>query len=202
MNKLFLLICFFLSSVVVAVSGQDISLPAPVTTGGMPLKDALSKRQSVRAYSGKELNMQTLSDLLWAAYGFNRADKRVVPSSQNRQEIDLYVVLKEGIYLYDAKTNQLRLRVKGDYRKDTGTQDFVADAPLNVLYIANMDKASNRDAACTDCGYISQNIYLFCASEGLASVVRGSVGKEKMHQLLQLTEKQEVLLAQTVGFAK
>ncbi|MDR0769426.1 MAG: SagB/ThcOx family dehydrogenase [Dysgonamonadaceae bacterium] len=201
MNRLFLLICFFLCSVVV-VSGQDVKLPDPVKTGGIPLKDALSKRQSVRAYSDKELSTQTLSDLLWAAYGFNRADKRVAPSSQNRQEIDLYVVIKEGIYLYDAKTNQLLLRAKGDHRKDAGSQDFVANTPLNVLYIANLDKASNRDAACMDCGFISQNIYLFCASEGLASVVRGSFGKDKLHKILQLTGKQEVLLAQTVGFAK
>ncbi|MDR3094934.1 MAG: SagB/ThcOx family dehydrogenase [Bacteroidales bacterium] len=200
MNRFFLLIICVLCSV--AASAQDIPLPEPIRTGGMPLMDALSNRQTVRAYSDKAIEPQTLANLLWAAYGFNRENKRVVPSSQDRQEIDLYVVVKEGIYLYDAKVNKLLLRVKGDHRKDTGSQDFVAGAPLNFLFVANLDKASNRDAACTDCGFISQNIYLFCASEKMASVVRGSVNKANMHKILQLTAKQEVLLAQTVGFPK
>jgi len=179
---------------------QDIKLPSPNKTGGKPLMEALNKRQSDRDFSDKELSMQTLSDLLWAAYGFNREDKRTVPSSQNRQEIDLYVFLKTGVYLYDAKNQQLIQKVQGDNRTKTGSQPFVGVAPLNFAFVANLDKASNRDAALIDCGFIAQNIYLFCASEDLISVVRGSVNKEAVHDLLGLSDNQEALLAQTVGY--
>jgi len=181
---------------------QDIQLPAPKKTGGKPLMEALNERQSNRDFSDKELSMQTLSDLLWAGYGFNREDKRTVPSSQNRQEIDLYVFLKSGVYFYDAKAQKLILKVQGDNQAKTGSQPFVIVAPLNVAYVANLDKASNRDAALTDCGFIGQNIYLYCASEGLISVIRGSVNKTAVHELLGLSDKQEVLLAQTVGYKK
>ena len=182
---------------------QNIQLPAPKTTGGKPFLDVLSQRQTVRNFSEKELDKQTLSNLLWAAYGFNREDKRVVPSSQNRQEIDLYVVLSEGVYFYDAKTNLLILRAAGDFRKKAGTQDFVATAPVNLVMVCNLDKASNRESGYIDSGYISQNIYLFCASEGnLGTVVRGSIDKEAFGKILQLTDKQEIIVAQTVGYVK
>jgi len=166
------------------------------------LMDALNERQSNRDFSDKEIDMQTLSNLLWAAYGFNREDKRTVPSSQNRQEMDLYVFLKSGVYLYDAKNQQLILKVKGNHHAQTGDQDFVPTAPLHLVSVGNLDKASNRDAALTDCGFIAQNVYLYCASEGLIAVVRGSVNKKAVHELLGLSDQQEVLLAQTVGYKK
>jgi nitroreductase len=200
MNRLFLtlvVVCLGLSC-----SAQDIQLPAPHKTGGKPLLDALSARQSNRDFSDKELSTQTLSDLVWAAYGLNRENKRTAPSSQDRQEIDLYVSLKTGIYLYDAQAQKLVLKAAGNYQAKTGRQPFVEIAPVNFVFVAHLDKASNRDAALTDCGFISQNIYLFCASEGLISVVRGSYDKEGLHAILGLTEKQEVLLTQTVGYQK
>lgn len=182
---------------------QDITLPTPKKTGGKPLMEALSQRQSHREFTSKELDMQTLSDLLWATYGFNREDKRVVPSSQNRQEIDLYVVLKSGIYFYDAKANKLIEKVKGDHRKIAGNQDFVQNAPLNFIIVGNLDKASNRDAAYIDSGFLIQNAYLFCASHGsLACVVRAYVDKEEIKKTLKLTDKQEVTIAQTIGYRK
>jgi nitroreductase len=200
MNKFILslvLVCFGLSC-----AAQDIQLPSPHKTGGKPLMDALSARQSNRDFSDKELSVQTLSDLLWAAYGFNRENKRTVPSSQDKQEIDLYVFLHTGVYLYDAKEHKLVLKVKGNNSAKAGKQPFVEIAPVNFVYVANLDKASNRDAALTDCGFIGQNIYLFCASEGLISVVRGFFDKNDLHGLLGLGEKQEVLLTQTVGYKK
>ncbi len=200
MNKS--IIVFILFSCSIVTSGQDIQLPRPVKTGGMPLMEALSKRQSAREFANKKFDMQTLSDLLWAAYGFNREDKRVVPSSQNKQEIDVFVALAEGLYFYDAAADKLLLRAKGDFRKETGRQDYVSTAPLNLLYVADLNKASNRDAACMDCGFIAQNVYLFCASKGLACVVRGSIDKDALHKILNLTDKQEVLLAQTAGYPK
>ena len=200
MNKL--LIIGLLTFVSLSCSSQDIQLPSPNKTGGKPLMDALNERQSNRDFSDKELSMQTLSDLLWAANGFNRETKRTAPSSQDRQEIDLYVFLKTGVYFYDAKNQQLIQKVQGNNHAKTGRQPFVEVAPLNFIFVANLDKASNRDAALTDCGFISQNIYLFCASEDLISVVRGSVDKTEVHELLGLSEQQEVLLAQTVGYKK
>jgi len=181
---------------------QDIQLPSPKKTGGKPLMDALNERQSNRDFSDKELSIQTLSDLLWAANGFNREDKRTAPSSQDRQELDLYVFLKSGVYFYDARNQQLILKVSGNNQSKAGSQPFVAVAPLNIVFVANLDKASNREAALTDCGFVSQNIYLFCASEGLISVVRGSIDKGELHKLLGLNEKQEALLGQTVGYKK
>jgi nitroreductase len=181
---------------------QDIRLPAPKRTGGKPLMDALNERQSNRDFSDKELTLQTLSDLVWAANGFNREAKRTAPTSQDRQEIDLYVFLNTGVYFYDARNQQLILKVQGNHQAKTGMQPFVAEAPVNFAFVANLDRASNRDAALTDCGFVSQNIYLFCASEGLISVVRGSFDKAELHRLLGLNQNQEVLLTQTVGYQK
>ena len=179
---------------------QDIKLPSPRRTGGKPLMDALNARQSEREFTEKELSIQTLSDLLWAANGFNRETKRTAPTSQDRQELDLYVFLKTGVYFYDAKNQQLIQKVKGDNQAKTGGQPFVAIAPVNLVLVANLDKASNRDAALIDCGFVFQNVYLFCASEGLISVTRGSINKVELHRLLGLNENQEALLGQTVGY--
>jgi len=181
---------------------QDIKLPSPRKTGGKPLMTALNERQSNRDFSDKELSPQILSDLLWAANGFNREDKRTAPSSQNRQEIDLYVFMQSGTYFYDAKNQQLILKAPGDNRAKNGSQPFVTVAPVNIAFVGNLDKASNRDAAIVDCGFIGQNIYLFCASEGLISVVRGSIDKTAVHDFLGLSDKQEVLLGQVVGYKK
>ena len=108
--------------------------------------------------------------------------------------------MKTGIYFYDAKNQKLIQQVTGNNQAKTGRQPFVGVAPLNFIFVANLDKASNRDAALIDCGFISQNIYLFCASDGLVSVVRGLFDKNELHKLLKLNDKQEVLLTQTVGF--
>jgi len=198
MNKL--LIIGLLTLVSFSCFAQDINLPAPKKTGGKPLMEALNDRQTNRDFSDKELSMQTLSDLVWAAWGFNRENKRTAPSSQDRQELDLYVFLKTGVYFYDAKNQKLIMKAQGNNQAKAGRQPFVEVAPVNFAFVANLDKASNRDAALIDCGFISQNIYLFCASEGLISVVRGMFDKNEIHKLLGLTEKQEVLLTQTVGY--
>jgi SagB-type dehydrogenase family enzyme len=200
MNKLVLTLV--MAALGLTGTAQNILLPKPQIKGGKPLMEALSLRQSKRNFSDKELKEQTLSNLVWAAYGYNREDKRTAPSSQDRQEIDLYVSLKTGIYLYDAKEHQLVLKSKGNHQAETGRQDFVEIAPVNFVYVANLDKASNKEAACTDCGFIAQNIYLFCASEGLISVVRGSFDREALNKALEISENQEILLTQTVGYEK
>ena len=188
-----------LAGCVFSVSAQDIELPTPQKTGGMPLMEALNLRQTTREFSSEELDLQTLSDLLWAAYGFNRPDKRVVPSANNKQEIDLYVCLKSGIYFYDANANRLIQKVEGDHRKSMGKQDFVWNAPLNVFLVGNSDISGSYQI---DSGFIVQNIYLFCASMDLATVVRGYFDAKEIHDLMNFTDQQVVVITQTVGHKK
>lgn len=195
----------------VMLDAQDISLPAPMTAGGKPLMDALSERQSSRSFSDSELSLQQLSDLLWAAWGINRpADgKRTAPSSHNRQEMDVYVTLKSGLYLYDAGGNALKQIHDKDIRALTGTQDFPALAPVNLVYVADLTKRGLReDQAITDTdllsswantGFMAQNVYLYCASAGLATVIRAMVPRQELAAAMMLRPWQAIILAQTVG---
>ena len=164
--------------------------------------EALSKRQTSREYSSRDMDNQTLSNLLWAAWGFNRADKRTAPSSQDKQELELYVAIKSGVYLYDAKANVLKQIVKGDHRKATGGQPFVEIAAVNIVFVADKTKNTTLNPSYTNSGFISQNIYLFCASEGLSTVVRGMYDGEQLSKLLQLPGTKAVVLTQTVGYPK
>lgn len=183
------------------VSAQDIQLVSPTKTGGKPLMDALNDRQSNRSFDKKDLPAQNLSDLLWAAYGFNREDKRTVPSSQNKQEVDVYVMLSSGIYFYDAKANKLIQKEKGDFRAALGQPNISDNAALSLIYVINLDKNS-RDAGLIDAGFSIQNVYLYCASAGLGSVARGSFTRPDLHNVMKLTDKQEVALVQAVGYVK
>lgn len=183
-------------------SAQDIKLMPPSKTGGMPLMEALNNRQSNRSFEKKDLPVQTLSDLLWAANGFNRDDKRTVPTSQNRQEMDVYAVFSTGIYLYDAKANILKLIQKGDFRKALGQPNISDNASLSLVYVANMEKASNREAGFIDSGFIAQNVYLYCASAGLGTVVRASFARPDLHNALKLADKQEITIVQAIGYIK
>jgi hypothetical protein len=191
-----------------ALDTADIPLPAPRMEGGKPLMQTLRERQSARAFAGKKLPPQLLSDLLWAAAGINRPDgRRTAPSARNWQEVEVYAVLPEGAYRYDALANSLRLVARGDFRKLTGTQSFAATAPLNLAYVADSGKMTGVTApeeqafysgAAT--GFISQNVYLFCASEGLATVVRASVDRTALGAALKLSGQQKITLVQSVGY--
>lgn len=191
-------------------SGQstDIQLPEPQTEGGMPLMEALSKRHSSRSYKQDDLDLQTLSNLLWAANGFNRRDeqKRTAPTSRNRQEMEVYVAMKSGLYYYDAWENKLNLKIAEDIRAATGLQDFPAVAPVNLIFVANMEKAedpaSERQhySSHINTGYIAQNVYLFCASEGLATVSRAWLDKDVLSEAMQLDSLKKIILCQTVGY--
>jgi SagB-type dehydrogenase family enzyme len=186
-----------------------IQLLKPQMDGGKPLMQALKERKSDRAFSPKKLPDQVLSNLLWAAAGINRPDgKRTAPTAMNRQEIDVYVVTAEGAYLYDPKEHALKPVAPGDLRAQAGTQDYVKDAPINLVFVADyakMGKGSDADKVLysgTDTGFISQNAYLYCASEGLATVVRASVDKPTLAKSLNLRPDQKIILAQTVGYPK
>ncbi|MDR0711024.1 MAG: SagB/ThcOx family dehydrogenase [Prevotellaceae bacterium] len=183
-----------------AAFGQNIALPAPQKSGGKPLMEALSQRQSARQFDVKALSEQTLSNLLWAAYGFNREGMRTAPSANNKQEFEIYVALEKGLYLYNAKDNALELVKKEDLRSKTGGQNFVGVAPLNLVYVYDTQKMKDEKMAYADCGFISQNVYLYCASEGLATVVRGYVNKEDLAKAIGLKPEYAITLSQTVGY--
>jgi SagB-type dehydrogenase family enzyme len=152
---------------------------------------------------------QTLSDLIWAAYGINRPDsgKRTAPSALNKQEIDLYVVMKDGAYFYNAKEHRLELIAGKDIRKLSGKQGFVKNAAVNLVYVADMKRSAGDDTeerlvyAGSAAGFIGQNVYLFCASEGLATVIRAYIDREQLGRALKLKPKHRIILSQSVGYS-
>ena len=197
------------ATLAVAQELSPISLPPPQTSGGRPLMQVLKDRQSSREFSSQKLPPQVLSNLLWAAFGVNRPDgKRTAPSAMNMQEIDIYVATQDGLYLYDAKGNALKPVLAQDVRGATGQQPFVKEAPLNLVYVADLAKAGRASSedqtlyTAADTGFVAQNVYLFCASEGLAVVVRGSVDRTALASLIKLRPDQKIILAQTVGYPK
>ena len=201
------IVLILLASAAWAEAPATIPLPKPNMTGGMPLMQALSARQSGREFSTEKLSPQALSNLLWAAYGVNRPDgKRTAPSANNRQTIDVYVALAEGVYLYNAKEHRLDLVTTGDLRAATGLQPFVAQAPLDLVYVADFAKmAETPDATRTlysaaETGFIGQNVYLYCASEGFSTVIRAMVNREELAKALHLRPEQKIMLSQTVGY--
>ena len=186
----------------------DIALPAPHQTGGLPLMEALAKRQSIREYDTRELSPQQLADLLWATFGINRPDgRRTAPTANNRQEFDLYVVLPQGAYRYDAAANKLLLVTSEDIRGQIAGRRFAA-APVQLLYVADLSRRSEKEEnrklllAHIDCGYLSQNTGLFCASEGLATCPRATLQREVAAEKLRLRPDQRILLAHSVGYPK
>lgn len=188
---------------------QPIPLPPPHMTGGKPLMEALKERQTARDFSPASLPPQVLSDLLWAGNGINRPEigHRTAPSAMNSQEIDIYVATAQGIYVYDAKGNRMEPVATGEIRARTGSQDFVKVAPVALIFVADLTrltKAQPEDKeryATIDAGFISQNIYLFCASAGLATVVH-ETDRTGLREALQLKPDQKIIIAQSVGYPK
>lgn len=185
------------------------ALPAPRREGGLPLMAALNLRHSTREYSDRALPVQTLSDLLWAAFGINRpSGDRTAPYWRHVMVIDVYAAMADGVWVYDPKAHSLLPYLKGDIRAQTGMQDFVAVAPLNLVYVAHGERMTDispedrRLYASVDAGFIGQNVYLFCASEGLATVFRGAVDYPKLTRALKLPDQQFVTFAQTVGYPR
>lgn len=188
--------------------GQTPELPAPQKTGGMPLMEALAKRATGRSFDTAGISMQQLSDLLWASCGVNRPDgRRTAPSANNKQEIDLYVLLTSGAYLYDAQHHKLIEVANEDLRREASEQRF-ADAPVQLIYVADLARRGDGPEegklrmASIDCGYISQNTYLYCASEGLVTGARATVNRDALVAKLKLRPEQKILLAHSVGHPK
>lgn len=185
-------------------------LPPPSLPGGKTLEDALRARQSIRSYSDKDVPGEVLSGLLWAACGVNRKEsgKRTAPSAVNKQEIDVWVAKKDGLFLYDAKEHALVSKGSEDIRALTGTQSYVPTAPLDLIYVADMGKVAGSteeeksNLAWADTGYISQNVYLYCAVMGLGTVVRASINIAALSKAMNLPANQVVIMAQCVGYPK
>jgi hypothetical protein len=193
----------------IATAQSTIQLPEPQKTGGMPLMESLAKRSTARAFSTKEISNKQLSNILWASFGINRADgKRTAPSTMNFQGTDIYVLLKSGAYIFDAKNNKLTQVLSEDIRVLGGTQAFVKDAPVQLILVSDLSKlgkGSNEEKmniSNIDAGYISQNIYLCCVSEGLVTGARGSVDHKALAAKLKLRQDQSIVIAHSVGYAK
>jgi nitroreductase len=183
-------------------------LPPPRKTGGAPLFDALARRRSTREYSDRPLPIQALSDLLWAAFGVNRPDDgRTAPYARHIIMIDVYVATASGVWRYEPTAHVLLPYMRDDIRAATGEQDFVGRAALELVYVAHGERMSEetpqerRLNACVDAGFIGENVHLFCASEGLATVFRGAFDAAKLAATMNLPADQFVAYAQTVGFA-
>jgi nitroreductase len=203
------------SAAVMAVGGvasaqaaKAIELPPPRGQGGKPLIEALRLRRSIRQYAPRALPLQVLSDLLWAANGINRSASgdRTAPYWRHIMVIDICAALADGIWLYDPKAHRLLPYLDRDIRAETGTQDFVGLAPLNLVYVAHGERMGDipsqdrRLYASVDTGFIGQNVYLFCASEGLATVFRAALDDERLARTMGLPTGQFVTFAQTVGY--
>ncbi len=191
-----------------AARAQEVhALPAARKDGGMPLMRSLQRRRSIREFSSRPLPAQLLADLLWAAYGINRpSGDRTAPYWRHIMVIDVYAAMADGVWLYDPKQHALRPHLTEDIRAHTGTQDFVATAPLNLVYVAHGERMADispeerRLYASVDAAFAGQNVYLFCASEGLATVFRGAIDYKRLNQAMRLGDGQFVTFAQTVGY--
>ncbi|KPK83714.1 MAG: dehydrogenase [Bacteroides sp. SM23_62_1] len=190
---------------------KTIVLNPPDKTRGLPYMEAISLRASVTEFDTSDIKLQDLSDLLWAANGINRPEegKRTAPSAMNAQDIDIYVLMKSAVYLYDAKQNLLEHVVDGDHRMlIAGRQVAVAKAPVICLLVSDISRfRAGEDSlklvwAAIDAGIVSQNINIFCAATGLTTRPRASMNQEKLREVLQLTDTQHLMLNNPVSYRK
>ena len=208
-NRIRLLSCFFIMITNIGFAAEEVvDLPAPDTKGGKPLMAALEMRRTSRSFSSKKLPIQVLSNLLWAATGVNRPDsgKLTAPTAVNWQEIIVYVAKADGLFLYNPHKHVLELILAEDIREQVGMQPFTQKAPVGLIYVADfsrMGTATDEQKlfySATDTGFVSQNVYLFCASAGLSTVVLGMVDKSVLARKMGLSKEQHIILTQPVGY--
>jgi SagB-type dehydrogenase family enzyme len=207
-----------LASVIIPAMGRDITMAQEQKSiqlskpqiAGNPLMEVLAKRSSSREFSREPLPENILSNMLWAAAGINRPDsgKRTSPTAMNKQEIDVYVVTESGIYLYVAKSHSLTMIAAGDMRALAGKQDYVKNAAVNLIYVADYSRMGSvpdqvkEMYVAADTGFVSENVYLYSASAGLATVVRAYIDKPALAKAMKLRADQKIILAQSVGYPK
>ena len=203
-----LVMLFFNLNPDLACTTEPIVLPALRQDGGRPLMATLKARKSTREFASRSLPLQVLGELLWAGFGVNRPESgmRTAPSSHNRQEVDIYVAMQQGLFLYNGVNHVLEPIDDKDIRPITGRQKFPGLAPVNLIYVVNFDRIPGVprqaaiEAAAVSTGAIVQNVYLYCASEGLAAVVRGWIDRAALGQAMALGSNQYIIVAQTVGY--
>ena len=196
---------------------KRLKLPEPKLELDVPLMEALEKRRSVRKWSNSPISEQELSNLLWAACGITKEQygkvksKRTAPSACNAQEIRVYALTEQGVFLYNEEDHQLIKINAQDIREHTGTQKMMKSAPLGLVFVADLSRMTSpflrnmeakRFAAWVDTGYISQNVYLYCAAAGLVTVALSLVDRDRLHELMQLKEDEKIVLTQVVGYPK
>jgi SagB-type dehydrogenase family enzyme len=196
------------------LSGSDslepIPLPPPDTRGGRPLMQTLHDRKSTKAFAQQAISREHISNLLWAAFGINRPEsgKRTVATAVNCQDIEVYVVFDEAVYVYQAEQHRLIPVASRDVRSLAATQKYAQAAPINLVYVSDYGKMPDRFQdkkpiyAAFHAGSVSQNVYLYCASAGLGAVVRDSVDREGLREVLNLRDDQMIVIAQSVGYAQ
>jgi SagB-type dehydrogenase family enzyme len=208
-----IIFCFI--STAIAADLGPIKLLPPDLKSGKSLMQSLQERKTSRLFSTTKLPIQILSNLLWAACGVNRPEsgKRTAPSARNWQEVDVYVAMEEGLYLYNAKAHELEPVLKNDLRKNTTgflqpSRLSVAGAPVQLIYVADfakmgfgVDEEDRIIYSAAGAGFISQNVYLYCASEGLATGVRGMVDRDALSKEMKLRSNQKIILVQAVGYS-
>ena len=211
MRKVQLLLACLVFSVAAFAADKVIKLPKPNLNRTGTVMKALSERHSTREYASKALSNTDLSDLLWAANGINRSSegKRTAPSAMNRQDIDIYVVLPQGTYLYDAKGHKLNLISEGDHRSAVaGGQTFVNNAPVSLVLVSDLSKLGDAKSnhvqlmGAMDAGIVSQNISLFCSAARLATVPRASMDLARLKTALKLKDTQMPMMNHPVGYFK
>ena len=184
----------------IAMTLNSEVLPKPNTEGGMPLMESIAQRKSHRDMSANgTVSKQQLSDMLWAAWGITHEGKRTIATAMNRQELSIYVVTPEGASLYDAAANTLEKVTDADLRPLAGLQKFATDCPLNIVFVTDTDLQPDATMQGYAAGAASQNVYLYCASQGLKTVVRASFARDELHKALQLPANKRVIFVQTVG---
>jgi SagB-type dehydrogenase family enzyme len=189
---------------------EPVKLNPPSPDRGLSVMKALAVRASVREYSSRDLTLQDLSDLLWSANGINRPDKgmRTASSAMNAQDIDVYVILSNGAYIYNAQENRLDPVSPGSFSDQIGTQPYVKTAPVNLILVSDLSRFRHGDDetkhtyAAIDAGIVSQNISLFCAAAGLRTVPRAGIDIKRMREVLKLKDSQVILLNHPVGYPK
>ena len=203
-----LVLTFLVSMTIFAAEElKSIALPK-VNMKNVSLSDALTKRMSTRAFdSNKDISLQDLSNILWAAAGINRpaTGGRTYPSAKGYQSVSVYVVRKDGIYRYDHVKHSLEPVVAGDFRAETGAQSFAATAPVNLIYVSDISKFDGSQAvkmeyAAFDTGHCSENVYLYCAAANLGTVIRASVNADALGKRLKLGKNNVVIAGQSIGY--
>lgn len=186
---------------------DDVRLPLPAKTGGMPVVQAIAERKTARAFADRELSLETLSTLLWIANGISRPDgRRTIPTGHNVQDLDVYVILKSGAYRYDEKAHALVQIAGGDFHAISGRQPFAQTAPVNLYFVQDVARAKKTDSMSQmrfggiHAGAAIQNVYLFCTSAGLATVAREQNDYVALAKLFNLSPAQRIILGQSVGY--